>query len=118
MFNEDVSLADTPVVDYTAAYNDTYGCKALAVHAARKEMLVVWPAPNRPIIYGDTGRKSRGVIGVESYTLESAARPGHDDFAAVKHGPDTVYFNRGEARPILRQIRRKESLFKVLRLFP
>lgn len=40
--NFDVPLAEMEHVDYTDAYNKSYGTSAFAVHAAGREMLVVW----------------------------------------------------------------------------
>lgn len=107
----DVPLADMEHVDYTDDYNETYGTSAAAVHAAGREMLVVWDRSTRE------GRRIKKKVSIESFTLSCRARPGTDDFAAVKWGPDSDEWIGKDARKLLAAVDRGESLFKHVSLF-
>lgn len=113
MYDEtcDVPLAEMEHVDYTDEYNQTYGCNALAVHAAGKEMLVIWDQSKK------CGKKNVPMLGIESYSLSCRARPESDDFCAVEWGPDGDVWTGADARALLTSIERGESAFKTVSLF-
>lgn len=107
----DVPLADMEHVDYTDDYNETYGTSATAVHAAGREMLVVWDESKKE------GKRTKKKVLIESFTLSRRARPGSDDFAAVRHGPDSDEWTGKDARNLLAAVDRGESAFKHVSLF-
>lgn len=107
----DVPLAEMNHVDYTDHYNKSYGCNAFAVHAAGQEMLVVWDESRKG------GKRTKKKVMIESFTLSCRARPGTDDFAAVKWGPDSDEWTGRGAKDLLAALSRGESAFEHVSLF-
>ena len=110
--NFDVPLAEMAHVDYTDAYNSTYGCSAEAVHAAGSEMLVIWRQQDK-----SGKRRPKKEVLIESYTLSCRAREGADDFACVEYGPDSDVWTGKAASGLLAAVNRGESAFKHVSLF-
>lgn len=123
MYDPNLSLAEQEPVDYTDSYNEQYGARTLAVQAVGREMLVFGElsAPREIRVWSKDGTRSRNVRCkhyVDSLTLSREARPDTDDYACVKHGPDTEYLTPGQATAFKRELAKRDgSLFKVCQLF-
>lgn len=115
-------LAERPVVDYTDAYNRSYGADAEVVHAVGREMLVFFRLERpRPLTIHDRAGRRRKITAthaIDSLTLSEDARDGRDDYAGVLYGPDTEYLTASQAARVRRATSKAGTLFAAVRVFP
>lgn len=120
MYDPDLPLAEQPAIDYTEDYNRSYRARATCVHAVGREVLVFsrLEQPRQIPTWDRLGRRRTVTVThcIENLWLSREARPDTDDYACVQ-GSDYEYLTKTEARPFLREARRRDgSLFKCVNL--